>query len=518
MSRIFRISLLLAFFFGLEKVLGFVRQVLIARQFGISAELDAFNAANNLPDLLFVLISGGSLAVALIPVLSEYLEKESREAAWSVFSQIANLVFLITAGLSLLVAVFAPQLVRMELGLAPGFSGEQQELVINLMRLNLIATLLFSLSGLVIAGLQANQHFLLPAMAPSMYDLGMLFGVLVLAPERGYSLGPLQIPGFGMGVYGLVYGTILGSALFLGIQIPGLIRYRFRWQPSINLNHPGVQRVLVMLGPRVLTMLFIQLTFIAQDNVASRLATGAVTALVYGWLIMQVPETLIGTAIGTALLPTLSEQIARGERDLFYQSLNRTIRVIVAITVPLAVLVAVVVQPVISILGFGPEDTDLVAWTARAYLVGLMGHSLLEVATRSFYARQDARTPLIAAGLMFGIFIILAPILANRLGAPGIGLANAIAFTGEAVFLLALLSRQFRGVFNLGSASIRVLGGTLIAGAAAYAVITGLFMPQFVPAEAGLLPNLLLSAAAGLLGVIAVLPFIWPEVKLLLKL
>ena len=113
-------------------------------------------------------------------------------------------------------------------------------------------------------------------------------------------------------------------------------------------------------------------------------------------------------------------------------------------------------------------------------------------------------------GLMFGIFIILAPILANRLGAPGIGLANAIAFTGEAVFLLALLSRQFRGVFNLGSASIRVLGGTLIAGAAAYAVITGLFMPQFVPAEAGLLPNLLLSAAAGLLGVIAVLPFIWP--------
>ena len=118
------------------------------------------------------------------------------------------------------------------------------------MRLNLFATLLFSLSGLVMAGLQANQHFWLPALAPSMYDLGTMFGVVILAPERGYQLGPITLPAFGLGVYGLVYGVILGAALFLLIQLPGLVRYNFRWKPVIGLNHPGVRQVLGLLGPR----------------------------------------------------------------------------------------------------------------------------------------------------------------------------------------------------------------------------------------------------------------------------
>ena len=272
MSRLARSTLIVAVFFGLEKLLGFARQALVARTFGLSPELDAFNAANNLPDLIFALISGGALAVAFIPVLSQYLEERGRPAAWDLFSRIANLVFLVTAGLSILVALFADQLVGWRLGIAPGFSTGQQELVASLMRLNLVATLLFSLGGLVIAGLQANQHFLLPAIAPSMYDIGTLFGVLILAPEQGYQIGPITLPAFGFGVYGLVYGVILGAALFVLVQVPGLFRYQFHWSPRINLRHPGVRQVLSLLGPRLVTVFFIQLTFIAQDNIASRLA------------------------------------------------------------------------------------------------------------------------------------------------------------------------------------------------------------------------------------------------------
>ena len=130
-----------------------------------------------------------------------------------------------------------------QLGIAPGFVETQQALVTDLMRLNLIATLLFSISGLVIAGLQANQHFLLPALARSMYDVGTLIGVLILAPQTGYQIGPITLPAFGMGIYGLAYGTVLGAVLFLATQIPGLIRYQFRWAPKINLQHPGVQQV-----------------------------------------------------------------------------------------------------------------------------------------------------------------------------------------------------------------------------------------------------------------------------------
>src|SRR4030067_2031007 len=221
MSRFAKSTLIVAVFFGLEKVLGFVRQIIIARQFGLSPELDAFNAANNMPDLLFALISGGALAIAFIPVLTETLHKHDRQAAWDLFSRIANLMFLITGGIALVLAILAGPIVQRVI--IPGFSLEQQQLVTHIMRLDLIATLIFSLSGLVIAGLQANQHFLLPALAPAMYDLGMLFGVLILAPENGYQLGPLTPPAFGMGVFGLVYGSIIGAALFLFIQLSGLV-------------------------------------------------------------------------------------------------------------------------------------------------------------------------------------------------------------------------------------------------------------------------------------------------------
>ncbi|MEE9599068.1 MAG: lipid II flippase MurJ, partial [Anaerolineales bacterium] len=185
MKHIARSTLIIAVFFGLEKILGFLRHVLIARTFNLSTELDAFNAANNIPDLIFALISGGALAMAFIPVLSEYQESNKKSQMWDLFSQITNAVFLVTTLLSLVIAFSAQQLVSWEIGIAPGFSSTQQALVTDLMRLNLIATILFSLGGLAIAGLQSQQHFLVPALAPAMYDIGSLFGILILAPEQG---------------------------------------------------------------------------------------------------------------------------------------------------------------------------------------------------------------------------------------------------------------------------------------------------------------------------------------------
>jgi len=177
MSRLTKTSLLLAFFFALDKIAALLRQIIIARQFGLSAELDSFNVANNLPDMLFALISGGALAIAFIPVLSEVLSRQGRNAAWELFSRIANLAFLVTGLLAIVIAVLADSLVRWELGVAPGFGPEQQGLVVMLMRMNLIATLIFSISGLIMAGLQANQHFLLPAMAPLLYNIGQIIAV-----------------------------------------------------------------------------------------------------------------------------------------------------------------------------------------------------------------------------------------------------------------------------------------------------------------------------------------------------
>jgi len=511
MKHIARSTLIIAVFFGLEKILGFIRNILIARTFNLSTELDAFNAANNIPDLVFALISGGALAMAFIPVLSEYRESKPKSETWGLFSQVTNGVFLVTAGVSILVALSAKQLVTMEIGIAPGFSSGQKDLVTDLMRLNLIATLLFSLGGLAIAGLQSHQHFLVPALAPSMYDIGSLFGILILAPEKGFQIGPITLPAYNLGIHGLVYGVILGAILFLLIQLPALFKFGFRWQAKLNFRDPGVARVLKLMGPRVLTVFFIQLVFIMQDNLASRMPTGAVTALVYGWLFMQLPESIIGTALGTALLPTLSEQITIGDTDGYRLTLEKTIRVITGLTIPIAVILSINLKPIITVLGFDAAGTDLVLWTVRAYLVGLVGHSLLEVSARAFYARQNAKTPLLASAAASITFLILAVPLSRNLGAPGIGLANSLAYTGETLLLFYLLYRVMPFRPKLSGTLIRAVGASLVGIGISLGLQYILGTPQSILASIGAASLIIFIAGA------QIIPWQLPEFRDLLK-
>jgi putative peptidoglycan lipid II flippase len=511
MKHIARSTLIIATFFGLEKALGFVRNVLIARTFNLSTELDAFNAANNIPDLIFALISGGALAMAFIPVLSEYRESKPKSEMWLLFSRIANGVFLITALLSILIALNARQLVSWEIGIAPGFGPSQQALVSDLMRLNLIATLFFSLGGLAIAGLQAQQHFLVPALAPSMYDIGSLIGIVILAPAEPYQIGPITLPAFNLGVHGLVYGVILGAGLFLLIQIPALIKFGYRWKLDFKFRDPGVMRVLNLMGPRVLTVFFIQAVFITQDNLASRLPTGAVTALVYGWLFMQLPESLVGTALGTALLPTLSEQISQGDVTGYRSTLEKTIRVLSGLTIPLAVILALNLKPIIALLGFDAEGTNLVLWTVRAYLVGLMGHSLLEVAARAFYARQNAKTPLLASGAALISFLVISIPLSGWLGAPGIGLANSIAYTLEALLLFYLLYKLMPYSPRLGRTFLRALAASLTG------VLVSLLLNHWLVSPSSPTLAAVFASITLLLCSLLIIPWMLPEIKELLK-
>jgi putative peptidoglycan lipid II flippase len=506
-----RTSLLLFFLFGLDKLLAFLRSMIVTRQFQLSAAFDAFNSANNLPDLLYALISGGTLAMALIPVLSQTLTESGRRDLWNVFSRVANIFFLVAALLAAGILIFARPIVESEIGIVPGFTASQHALVANLMRLNLVATLTFSISGLVMSGLQANQHFLFPALAPIFYNIGQIFGALVLAPAKPYSFGPLTLPAFGLGVYGLVYGVILGAFLHLAIQVPGLVKYHFHWTPSVSLKDERVRQVLRLVGPRLITMFFIQATFIARDNLASRLpGSGAISALAIGWMIMQVPETLIGTAIGTALLPTISEQAASRDWDSFRATVERAVRVLVALCLPVAAVLAAVLHPLVrAIFGLNEAGTTLVTWTVRVYLLALAGESVLEVAARAFYARKDAIRPLAASFLNTLIFIGGGALILLRWpqwGAPGIALIE-MAFTIEATILLVWLNHLLPVKMTLGSSLLRGLAGAVIAGGLAYGL--ALWLPLSGP----------VSALVALpLGFAACLPFIWPEVRLLFRL
>ncbi len=501
---------MLAFFLLADKGLAILRQLIIARQFTFSRALDTFNVANNIPDLLFALISGGALAMAFIPVLSEVLTKKGRSDAWELFSRIGNLAFLVTGAAAVVVAILADPLVKSQFGVAPGFDASQQDVVVSLMRLNLIATLIFSISGLVMAGLQANQHFFLPALAPILYNVGQIFGALVLAPTEGYVILGIHLPAFGLGVYGLVYGVIAGAVLHLAIQVPALLRFQFHWTPKIGLGTPLVRQVLKVMGPRLGTMFFIQLTFIVRDNLASHLAPGSVSALTYGWMIMQVPETVIGTAIGIAILPTLSELVAKTEWDEFKATIERAVRVLVALTIPVAVILILGLRPLLALaFGLDTASTDLLLWTSRAFLVGLTGQCLVEIAVRAFYSRQNAIPPLVTAGINLLVYILLGNLFYRSLGAPGIGLADALAFTSQALLLFVLLNRRLVSKVSSGGSLGRALAAGALAGLAAWLVmlITGSVLAELIAALAGMA-----------VGLVVAVPIVWRELRVLVRL
>jgi len=496
LSFLARTSLLIASFFFVDKVLAFVRVGIISRIYSDDVGLlDVFNSANNVPDVLFALISGGALAMAFIPLMSEYLTTKGRAAAWDLFSRVANLAFLVTGFIAILVAIFAQQIV--DYVIVPGFTAEQRLLVAELMRLNLISTIIFSISGLVMASLQANQHFLLPALAPTLYNVGQIIGAILFVPR--------------FGIQGLVYGVILGAAFHLLIQIPALFKYGFKWSPVLDLQHTGLIQALKLLGPRLLTMGGIQAIVIARDYFASLLKQeGAVTALQNGWMIMQVPETLLGTAIATAMLPTLAEFAARADWNGFHLAVEKALRILIALTIPVAAVMAAGIHPLVrAAFGFDEATTTLITWTTRAYLLTLTGFSIQEIAARSFYARKEPLFPLYAVVLRLALFITIA--LAGitffkPIGAPIIAFAE-IALLIESIVLLGWLSKRTHEPLRVWSAVVKGLAAALLGGITAYGLAV------IVPGSA------ILTALLGMVvGGLVALPFIGTEIKLLFKL
>ncbi len=421
-------SLIVAGGFAAAKVAGTVNDIVIVRQFGAGRTLDAYYAAFGLPDLLFTLIAGGALAAAFIPVFTQYMAAGDRAGAWKLASSVINVAFIVTLAAAAIAALLAPWLVRNVI--ARGFvDPEQQRLTANLMRLILVSTAIFSVSGIITSALQANQHFVLPALAPLMYNLGILAGAVFLTRR--------------LGVYGLAVGVIAGSALHLAIQVPGLIRFGARWSPRATLSDPGVRRILVLLGPRLLGLGVIQLTNVITIRLASGLAEGSIVGLNLAWRIMQMPETIIATAIGTAVFPTLSELAARKARLELRATMRRALGAIVLLCVPATIGLIVLGRP-LAVLLFKEQNADVVVWALQFYALGLIGNSALEVAARTFYAQQDTRTPLFVAAGAMAVTVVSGYLLMRSLGSGGLALGNAIGFTLESGVLIWLMERRLR--------------------------------------------------------------------------
>ncbi len=257
---------------------------------------------------------------------------------------------------------------------------------------------------------------------------------------------------------------IIGAALHLLIQIPGLIKYKFRWSPRINFKDEHMKEVLRLMGPRLISMVFIQLIFLARDNLASRLVTGSVTALSYGWWIQQVPETLIGTAIATALLPTLASLAAADEQRAL-RHYRAVLRVMIALSLPLTVIISLVSLPLIQVaFGFSLGDAQMILWATQGYLIGLLGHSVVEVGVRAFYAKQNALVPMLVSFTGLIVYIGLAIGLMKPMAAGGIALANSLSYSIQALILVILLNRKAPEPYQFGKPILRSVAGAILGG------------------------------------------------------
>ena len=430
--RVFISAIIVGCGFLVSKVTGILDDLILAKIIGPGPQLDAYYAAFGLPDLLFTLIAGGALASAFIPVFSSYLTREDRTAAWKLTSAVINTAFVIALIGSIALAIAAPWIVAQTVG--NGFKSEYQQLSANLMRVILISTVLFSISGIVMSALQANQHFFLPALAPIMYNFGILGGVIFLAPA--------------IGVWGPTIGVVIGALLHLLIQVPGLIRFKAKWTAWLGWHDAGLRRVIRLLLPRMIGLGVVQVSAIVAISLASTLAAGSVTALNYGWRVMQLPETLIATAIATAAFPTLSEFAARGQLDQLRGTLITTLRAILALTIPATLGLLFFGRLAVQILfergEFTADSTTLVTWAVQGYALGLIGQSMLEVGARTFYAQQDTRTPLFVAIGAMSVTVIMSLSLRTPLGVGGLALANSIGVTVEVIALLIILRRRLK--------------------------------------------------------------------------
>ncbi len=415
---------------------GLIRQRIIAGQFGTSAPMDAFIAANGLPELLFIMLAGGALGFAFIPIYTEFLSSGDRADADRLASQVVNSIFILALIVSALAALLAPTIVTAPWGLAPHFPEPVQALTVELIRLLLFSTIIFAISSIITGVLHSHQYFILPALSPIVYNFGVIFGALVLTPT--------------MGIHGLAWGAIFGALLHLGVQIPGLFRYKVHWFPMLGWRNPALHRVAILMAPRVIDLMMARASIDwLNSNIASGLGEGRLSSLRYAFQLMNMPWTLIGTAIGIAVFPTLATLAAKGETKAQRNALSGSLRAILTLTLPAAVGLLLLGRPIIQVLfeggEFTSESTNLVFFALQFYVLALISQSVLEVVVRAFASKQDTLTPLLISFFTTALNIGLALRLAtpDQLSTGGLALANGVAVAVEALIGLTIIQRRW---------------------------------------------------------------------------
>ena len=425
----------------LGQLASLVNRILVANAFP-AAEVDAFFSANRVSETLFTLIAAGALGSAFLPTFTGLLVKDERDSAWKLASSLINLVTLILSIAALLASIFAPQIVRYLL--APGLSRDPEifALTVELLRIQSFSAVLFGIGGLVISILNAHQVFFIPQITAAMYQIGQIFGVLVLARW--------------LGIYGLAWGVVIGAGLFLLIQLPALFKLKGKFTFSMGLGNPDVLRVFQLMGPRVFGAAIVQLNFWVNNNLASKMEKGSIQSIGYGFALMVMAQAAIAQSVAIAAMPTFSAQHALGKSDEMRSSLASALRGMFLLSLPASVGLILLARPIVSMLfergEFTATITEMTAWALVWYAAGLVGHSVMEVLTRAFYAQQDTKTPVIIGAIAMGLNVVFS-IWFSQLFAQigwfplgGLALANSFATALEAIALFIFMRKRLNGI------------------------------------------------------------------------
>lgn len=437
-----------------SRLLGFLRETLIAGFYGQSGITDAYNTSFILPDLLYWLLVGGVLSAAFIPVFSEYIAKGNEDEGWRVVSSVVNIIFLALGSLVLLGLFFTPQFLHL---MVPGFKPASMALAVRITRILLMQPLFMAFSGLTMGVLNSYKIFWPSALGTVLYNgCVIFFGTILANPAK-----PESITGF-------AFGVVVGALMNFAVQIPALLKVGVRYYPVIDWRHPGVRRIGALAVPIIINYSLNQIQISVNNNFGSSLSPGSISALWYSSRLFQVPVGIFALAIAVATFPTMTEHAALKQWDKLRQAISQAVRMVVFITLPISAGMIILRYPLIRLLfqhgHFTAQDSLITAVPLLYFALGISSQSVIQILPRGFYALQDTWTPVVMGLISMAIDILAMFLLIRPLAVGGLAFADTIAAFVNMLLLFYVLRKRLGQMdgWNIFWTGLKTLAASLL--------------------------------------------------------
>lgn len=461
----------------ISSALGIIRDGLLNNKYldAFPAAADAYTVAFTVPDFMYFILVSGALSVSFIPVFNQRLAHGNKKSAWELSTSLLNLMALATLIASILIIIFADVLVQYVV--APGLDEATRSLAVSMMRVVAVNPFLFAIATVITSMQQAVGRFAFFALAPIMYNIGIIVGILFFT--KGITLFGWEV--FEGGIMGVALGVVFGAILQLVVGVVGLAGMGFDYRFKIFWRNKGFRKVFSLLPARSLDQGIDYISTLAEINLVSRMAAGTVRAYQQATTLHMVPINLIGVAISTAAFPKMTERLSQGRPDLFKKEFQSVLRVIVWLSLPVATIAYFTRGYLVSFVYDG--GNQLMANILGVLAIAILCRSVYHIASRSFYAQQDTKTPLyislvsVASGLLVAVTLAFV----FKWGAVGVAFGVAFASCIEIVILFAIMSRRIKKLFDRSflSAIIRMASATGL-----MAIVTYILVVEF-PLQSG---------------------------------